>query len=271
MRSTSNASLDAVASAFEPILQRAGTAASDLGAQMFVVVDALDVSGPLRRALTDPARPAEAKAALVAEMLGGRVDERVVEVVSGLARARWSSDGDLTEALERLAADAVLAGSQADGRLQQVEDELFRLDRLLVGQRELRRALTDRSVAAEQRVALVRGVLEGKVAPATQQLVERAAFAPRGRTMAVMLGMLGRLTARRRNRLVAVVDAAAPLTEAQVRRLTGILERAYGRKVQLNISVDSELVGGLRVQIGSEVVDATVLSRLDDARRRLAG
>jgi len=53
-------------------------------------------------------------------------------------------------------------------------------------------------------------------------------------------------------------------------RLTALLGRAYGRPVQLNVSVDPEVVGGIRVVVGDEVVDATVLSRLDDVRRRLA-
>ena len=118
MRSTSAASLVTVASAFEPILRAAGEDARMLGGQMFAVVDALDSSGSLRRAMTDPSRSADDKAALVTQMLSERVDERVVDVVSALARARWSAESDLTEALEQLAADAVLAGAQAAGRLE---------------------------------------------------------------------------------------------------------------------------------------------------------
>ena len=269
MRSTSAASLATVASAFEPVLRAAGEDARTLGGQMFAVVDALDSSGSLRRAMTDPSRSADDKAALVTQMLSERVDERVVDVVSALARARWSAESDLTEALEQLAADAVLAGAQAAGRLERVEDELFRLDRLLIGQRELRRALTDRAMEPEQRTALVRDLLADKVAPTTSQLVERAAHAPRGRTMAVMLGMLGRLAARRRQLLVALVEVATPMDTPQTERLTALLARAYGRQVHLNVSVNPELVGGVRVQIGADVVDSTVLARLEDARRRV--
>ena len=271
MRSTSAASLASVATDFEPVLRAAGAEARALGAQMFAVVDALDSSGSLRRAITDPSRSAEDKAALVEVLLGGRVDERVADVVAALARSRWSAEAELTEALEQLAADAVLAGAQAAGRLERVEDELFRLDRLLIGQRELRRALTDRAMEPEQRAVLVRDLLADKVAPTTLQLVERSALAPRGRTMAVMLGMLGRLAARRRQRLAALVEVASPLSDSQAARLTSILERAYGQQVQLNVSVDPDLVGGVRVRVGSDVVDSTVLARLEDARRRLAG
>lgn len=271
MRGTSAASLDAVAAGFEPVLRAAGPAAATIGAQLFALVDALDSSGSLRRALSDPSRSAEDKAALATQLLTGKVDDRVVGVASAVARARWSAESDLTEAVEQLAADAVLAAAQSDGTLEQVEDEIFRFDRVLVGQRDLRRALTDRSTTAENRTALVRTLLEGKVTSTTQQLVERAAAAPRGRTMATALSLLGRLAARRRERLLAAVTAATELTPAQEARLIGLLERAYGRQISLNVSVDPDVLGGLRIQVGSEVVDSTMLNRLDDARRRLVG
>lgn len=271
MRGTSGASAAAVAAAFEPVLRAAGTGAAELGAQLYAVVDALEGSGSLRRALSDPSREPQAKASLVAGLLSGKVDDRVVDVVSALARARWSAEEDLVDALEELAADAVLAAAQSAGVLAQVEDELFRMDRVLLAQRDLRRALTERGAEPAQRGALVRSLLEGKVHPTTLQLVERAAVAPRGRSMSASLSRLGDLAARRRELLIASVTAAVVPEPAQLDRLTALLERAYGRDVQLNISIVPEVVGGLRIQVGSEVVDSTVLARLDDARRQLAG
>lgn len=271
MRGTSLASLDSVAEGFEPVLQAAGAEAAAIGEQLFAVVDALDSSGSLRRALSDPSRDAEAKAALVTDLLGGKVDPRVVEVVAALARGRWSAEQDLVEAVEQTAADSVLASAEATGELAQVEDELFRVDRSMVGERDLRRALTERAAGSAERGRLVRALLEGKVHPVTLQLVERAATAPRGRTVSTTLGLLGRLVARRRERLVASVSVAAPLSAAQQQRLGSILERTYGRAVQLKLTVDPEVIGGVRIQVGSEVVDSTVLAHLDDARRRLAG
>ncbi|MBO1750853.1 F0F1 ATP synthase subunit delta [Actinotalea sp. BY-33] len=271
MRGTGQASLDQVAGLFEPVLAQAGPDAAVIGEQLFALVDALDSSGSLRRALSDPARSGDDKAALVTGLLGGKVDGRVTEVVAGLARARWSAEADLVTAVEHLGLDAVLAAAEHAGALAQVEDELFRLDRMLVGQRELRQALTARGADAGQRARLVRTVLEGKVHAFTLQLVERVARAPRGRSVSASLGLVGRLAAARRERLVAAVSVATTLTKAQEARLTGLLEQAYGRPVQLNLSVDPAVIGGMRIQVGSEVVDSTVLARLDDARRRLAG
>jgi len=71
-------------------------------------------------------------------------------------------------------------------------------------------------------------------------------------------------------RLIASVTSGTVLSDEQMARLGEILQRAYGREVQLNVTVDPQVIGGLRIQVGPDVVDATVLSRLHDARRRLA-
>src|SRR5665647_2457542 len=205
MRGASQASYLAVEDGFEPVLVTAGTEAAALGEQMFAVVDLLDHSAALRRALSNPARTAADKAALAQSLLGGKVDERVVEVLAGLARHRWSVEIDLVEALERMAAETVLASAQATGDLERVEEELFRFDRFLAHARRVRDALTDRLADPAARARLVRDLLDGKVHPVTLQLVERCARTPRGRTMTRSLSDLGRLAAHRRRLLPATV------------------------------------------------------------------
>ena len=270
MRGVSQASYQAVQDGFEPALAAAGAQAAELGDQMFVVVDALDRSGGLRRALSDPARHGDDKAGLARDLLGG-ADPRVVDLVAAAARRRWSVPEDLIEALERIAAETVLAAAQAGGALERVEEELFRFGRVLAHERRVRDALTDRMAAPEARAAVVERLLAAQVHPVTLQLVARAARTPRGRTMMSTLTQLGRLAAHRRERLLATVTAAVMPSPAQIARLTAMLAAAYGRPVHINVAVDAEVVGGLRVAVGDEIVDATVLARLDDVRRRLAG
>ena len=86
----------------------------------------------------------------------------------------------------------------------------------------------------------------------------------------MILGHLADVIAQWRDRQVATVTTAHDLTPAQKERLGGLLERLLGRRVALNVVVDPRVVGGLRVQSGADVLDATVLARLADARRRLA-
>ncbi|MCV2394084.1 F0F1 ATP synthase subunit delta [Actinotalea sp. M2MS4P-6] len=271
MRGTSAASLEAVRVGFEASLRAAGEQSVVLADQLYAVVDALLSSASLRRALSDPSRAAQDKAALVRQLLEGKAEPAVVDVMVDFAGARWSDDDDLVDGVEEFAAHAVLAAAEARGVLPEVEDELFRIDRMLIGQREVRRALVDRTASREARATLARTLLEGKAQPETVQLVARGAYEPRGRTMSAMLGRMGRLAARRRHLLVATVTAAAPLSPAQAERLEAMLEKTYGRPVRLAVAVDPQVLGGVRVKIGAQVVDATVEGRLDDVRRKLAG
>jgi F-type H+-transporting ATPase subunit delta len=271
VRATSQASLDAASDRWEPVLREAGVVGVTYGEQLYGLADLLSGDVTLCRALTDPSRSPEDKAGLAARIVRGRVADDVADLVVGLARSRWSAPADFAEALETLAVDSVLAAAQARGVLEGVEDELFRFDRILTGQRDLRLALANQDLPLERRLGLVDRLLGQRVQPETLLFVRRAVTAPRASGIFSTLNGIGERAAERRSRLVATVIAAAPLTRAQVDRLRGILERAYGQPVQVNVGVDNRLIGGLRVTMGPELVDASVLARLDEVRRRLAG
>ena len=91
------------------------------------------------------------------------------------------------------------------------------------------------------------------------------------RTVVAAVEEYQRIAAAHRNRLVATVRVARELSDQDAQRLSGVLARQYDRPVHLNVVVDPEVIGGIRVEIGDDVIDGTVSSRLDEARRRLAG
>lgn len=271
MRATSQASLSAASDRWEPVLRQAGASAAGYGGQLFAVVDALDNSAGLRRALTEPTRDGDDKAAVVAQLLGGKVDDAVVDLVSGMVRSRWSADNDLADSIDELATISYLAAAESKNELTSLEEDTFRLTRVLAENRDLRFALGDRDSRSDRRVALLTEVFGGKISEDALALVTRAVRSLRARSLTAALTRIGDLAAERRRQLVAVVTSAVPLSQAQQDRLAGILAGAYGRDVQLNIAVDPDVAGGFRIQVGDEVVDATITSRLDHARRRLAG
>jgi F-type H+-transporting ATPase subunit delta len=192
-------------------------------------------------------------------------------VVADLVRARWSAEADLAQSIEDAGSLALLARAEADDTLHQVEEELFRVERELMAHRSLLTALGDRSADAAQRVALLKDVMGSKIGPTTFALLERKVSAPRDTRVLSAVRELVQAAAERRERLVARVTAAVELSAAQRTRLAEILKDAYGHEIQVNVAVDPEVMGGIKVQVGSEVVDGTIVSRLADARRRLVG
>lgn len=269
MRGTSAVAYAAARDRLEALAPGADLAA--LGGQLFAVAGLLDATPVLRRALADPGRTAADKAALVRGLLAGRVDETVVEVLVTASAGRWSQVRDLGDAVEQLAVHAeVLAADQA-GQLDDLEDELFRFGRLLAREPALRGVLADRAVPAEHRRRLLDDLVTDKVTPPGHRLLARAVTAPRGRGLEQALEVTAGVVAARRTRWTAVVASAVPLTEQQRERLAAALARAYGHEVHLQAEVVPGLLGGFRVRLGDEVLDASVLARLDAARRRLAG
>ena len=71
--------------------------------------------------------------------------------------------------------------------------------------------------------------------------------------------------------MVATVTVAAALTSEEQGRLAAVLTRDYERPVHLNVVLNPDIVGGIRVEIGDQVIDGTVAARIDDATRLLTG
>ncbi|RJK98443.1 F0F1 ATP synthase subunit delta [Vallicoccus soli] len=268
------ASRAALAAARERLDALADSGQADLGRlaeELFAVADLLDGNVGLRRALADASRGEQARAGLAEAVLRGQVSEPTVEVLAAAARSRWSAPSELVAGVEVLAGQANAAAAEREGRLDAYEDELFRFQRTVAGAPALRTALSDASAPADHRAALVEDLLAAQAAPETVRAVREAVVHPRGRRLDALLELHGRVAAERRQRLLAHVVAATPLTEQQRERLAGALARQYGRAVQLNVDVDPAVVGGLRVQVGDELVDGTVARRFDVVRRGLAG
>ena len=247
---------------------------ADLGTlsdELFAITDLLDREHGLRRALSDPAATGERKAQTVRSLLGARVGEAAVGTAEAAVAARWSRAGDLPDTLERLGVIAAAAEAEGQGTLDEVEDELFRFGRIVAGNAELRRALTDQVAAGEGKQQLLRDLLDGKTAPSSLRLISQAVLHPRGRSLEAGLEEFGRLVAQQRQRLVAVVRSAVELTDEQKRRLSAWLRDSYGRDIHLNVEVDPRVLGGFSVRIGDEIIDTTIVGRIEEVRRRLAG
>jgi len=269
MRGASRASLAEATDRLTGMLA-GGADAGQLGDELFSVAGLLDSESGLRRVLSDPSRPAAAKAGLAGTLLSGKVAAATLEVTTGLVSGRWSAPGDLADAAEQLAVLAIVAGADDDGTLDEVEDELFRFGRIVDAEPDLRVTLSSPYIAPERKRQLIDALLAGKVTGPTLRLVSRAAIHPRGRSLGRSLEEYAGLAARRRALLIAEVHVAAELSAAQRGRLAAALSAAYGHDVHLNVVLDPEVIGGMSVRISDEVIDGSMATRLAALRRKLA-
>jgi F-type H+-transporting ATPase subunit delta len=240
-----------------------------LGNELFAVTELLAGQKALRRQLADPSVPGSARTGLAEQLLGSRIQRPTLEAVTAAVAARWSRSIDLVDGLELLARNALLGSAEKTGRLDEVEDELFRFGRILDREPRLAGLLADTDAPADGRTALLDQVLGGKVAGVSATLLRQAVRLPRGRHLDDVAEELAELAAARRQRSIARVTTPVALTDAQEDRLRDSLSRLYGRPISVQIELDEALLGGLVVRVGGDVIDGSVAGRLEAARRQL--
>lgn len=266
MRGSSRASLAQAESRLEPVFRIVDSLG--LGTELFKVASVINGNTALRRALTDPSQEGTTKATVARELLLGKTTPAASEAVEGLAASRWTEPGDFIQALESVGTDAVLAAAERNGHLETVAEELFRTERALDQDSELDRSLTDSTIPLDRRLALTDRLFGTKIRPESLALVKQAVSAPTGRRIGPDLSRFSDRAMQRRERGIARVETAVPLSPTQTERLGRALERVYGRSIHINSDVNPELVGGMRIQVGDEVIDSSITSRLNEARRR---
>lgn len=250
----------------------ASAASPEIAHQLFEILDIVDENGALRRALTDPSRPAEDRARFVHTLLDGRAHEVAVDVVAELASQRSATERQLGDGIERAA--VLFAAASAENRggvnaLETLVDELIRFKSVLEHSTEVQNAFTDSRASAQAKVTLARRLMTTS-SEEVSLLIERAVSEPRGALPGRLLGHFAEWVADRQQRWIARITTARPLREDQTEKLRQSLNRLYGRDLKLTTEVDPSLVGGLRVQVGEEVIDGSVTHRLEQLQQRIA-
>ncbi len=98
-------------------------------------------------------------------------------------------------------------------------------------------------------------------------VLARRAVRARERTFAHTIEGFVTLAADQKNRVVATVRVARPLSSEQRDRLQAALSKQVGRSIVIQEIVDPTVLGGIRVELGDEVIEGTVADRLEQARR----
>lgn len=258
----SRVSLDAAVKGADAI------SASALSSDLFFVADVLSSNIAVRRALTDPSRDGTAKAAFISDLLGKKIGALALGLVTELSSLRWSSAKDLVLVVEQLAIEAEASAANIAGELDRVEDEFFTAATAFAGSSELRKALL--SDATNAKATLVADILKG-ASGSTVKLVSQMVNAWRGRSIESAFADYQWALAARRNRVIALVRVAAPITQAQLERLTTSLTSKVGQPVRINIEIDPSVIGGVSVKFADEIVDGSVSNRLAGAARALVG
>jgi ATP synthase F0 subunit b/ATP synthase F1 delta subunit len=272
LRSASRESLAALVEKFdEATAQLESDQLSTVADDLASVAKLLARETILTRHLADPADDPSPKQGLLETLLEDKVDDTALEVLKAAVAGRWSTDANLVDAVEHVARLALLVRAEREDQAAEVEEQLFRFGRILDAQPRLATLLSDYTASAAGRVKLLSDVLENGsgVNATTAQLLSQTIELLRGERADDAVIDLAELAVARRGEVVAHVSAAAALSDAQRTRLTEVLTRIYGHPAAVQLQINPELLGGLNIAVGDEVIDGTLSSKLAAAETKL--
>ena len=273
MQAASREAMGAVRAQVNSVLGRFSTTSGLVGLaeELYSVASLLTAQPRLRRRLADPASTPEQRTGLADALLTDKISASALSVVDTAVAARWSAAWDLVDAIETSGDDVLLAAAESDGVIAAVEDELFRLERILDAESALTTLLDEATADVGKRADLVERLLDGKANPLTIALVRHAVMTQRKRSILLALDDLIEAASARRERSVARVISAVDMTDAQQAALAERLSEVYGRPIDVRYALDPSIRGGLVVRVGDEVIDGSLVTRLQEVRAAFAG
>ncbi|MDL9946055.1 F0F1 ATP synthase subunit B/delta [Gordonia sp. ABSL11-1] len=270
MRATSRDAARSVAAEFDSAAKDLdGESLTNASVELTEVISLIDGNPVLRKRLTEDEDNTDGQVQLVTNLFGGKVSQIVVDTLVAAVKQRWSATADFTAALRRQNALVVLTAAERDGTIEQVENELFGVARLLEQNPQLSSLLSDYSHDSGKRVELLKSLVGDKVGEHAWYLLSHTLVLLQGQPADVAFDHLAELAAARRGESVAHVISAAPISDAQSARLSSVLGNIYGRTISVQTEIDTELLGGLRISVGDEVIEADVATRLAKAAESL--
>ena len=261
------ASADAKAELSSQLESSSGDTAT-IGEELFTVAAVLRSEAAVRRIATDGSIEGDAKAGLMGNVFGNALGDSSLDLVKDAVKRRWTRPRDLADVIEYLGVLAtVRSAGDSGGR---ISDELFEVRQTVDGHADLRSALSDPARTVGDKQGLLHQLFDGKVQQATLRLVGQAVSGSHG-SIDRGLEEFQHIAAEAKNEKIATVHTARALADGEIDRLREALSQQYSTSVHLQVVVDPDVLGGLRVEIGDDVIDGTVASKLDDAQRKLAG
>jgi F-type H+-transporting ATPase subunit delta len=237
------------------------------GEDLFAAERVISESVQLRSALADPSADRKDKAAIVNSIFAS-IGAAGRSVLVAIVENRWSSQDDLLDAIEETGIRAIARSAPATAS---IEHEIFMFGSAVSSDDELELAVNGKLGSPKAKAALISSLIGAKASAQTVSIISQLVQQPRGRRIGELLRTASSIVADEAGFAIATVTTAAPISPAQRERLRLALAASYGRDLKLNVVVDPSIIGGLRVQIGSDVIDGSVSTRLSELKLQLAG
>nr|AAS68131.1 ATP synthase delta subunit [Bifidobacterium animalis subsp. lactis DSM 10140] len=255
---------------FAAKLRESGNDAWEIGNELFTITYVFDHNPRIPRALTDPGRPTEDKVALLNNLLGKQALPLTMEILTDLVGRSWSRAGDIDNAIEDFAVDAMMYQADDEKKTLKVSVQLAQLQSALLNLPVVRSDLSDSQGPLNVRYELLHALIDGAdFDRITVRLAEHCTRNPRNRRYLESVQWLINKFSRHMGESMVTVTTATPLSDEQSDKLARIYTKKTGRAVHIHSVVDPTVMGGMRIQVGDEVTDNTVVAQLENLKRKV--
>ncbi len=180
-----------------------------------------------------------------------------------------ANPANTTTAIDRTYAAALLQMADAEGKLDEVADEVNQLAQLLRDNVSLHELLACRTLTVHEMQSVLERLFAGRVSDLVYRFLQVVNRKSRLGELAGFLDAFNVLLDRKRGIVEVDLFTASQLDRPAVDRIATELGRKLNKQVVVHQSVDSSLIGGLKLRIGDQLIDASVASQLSQMKQKL--
>jgi F-type H+-transporting ATPase subunit delta len=178
-----------------------------------------------------------------------------------------AGEGGIVSGMARRYATALFELALETNAVDQVQSELKAFEALVASSPDLARLVRSPAFSAEEQARALSAVLEKAGLTGTAANFLRVVASNR-RLFAVldMIRAFNALVARHKGEVTAQVTVAEQLNDARMNEIRDALKAVTGKDVKLDLTVDPSIIGGLKVKVGSRMVDASLRTKLNSIK-----
>ena len=156
--------------------------------------------------------------------------------------------------------------------LDTIADDLVNFRQLMVDSEDLNRLIRSPVVSrADQNTGLMAILEKANANSLTKKFIGAVVMNRRIFVIGEIIDVFMSELAERRGEIKASVVSAVELSAKQIKDLTGSLNKVLGQKVSIDLTVDTSLIGGLIVRVGSRMIDSSIRSKLQRLQTAMKG
>lgn len=166
-------------------------------------------------------------------------------------------------------ASAIFDLAEKEGKTDRVDGDVAAINLTLQSEPQFAKLMRHPGVPADEKKKLIVDMFKGKCDDLTMRLIEMLTDRRRLEILPALEVAYKNLLREKKNIVVGALISAEPLDDMQRKHLESKLRQKLGKQIELQMEVDTSLLGGYILRLGDQVIDGSLKGRLRSVERSL--